>query len=206
MVPVKIKRSGVHQYLPKQIYKWGFKNFVRTGASGIIYDFFIYKARKSAGWEKCGVSEVVLGLVEELSKNRNFQLFIDNCFSTLPFLSELKIIGILSISTFRSNRLGECPLIWFECPVVVRSTLGRTTILGHIFWPKCVDVGSSFADVECTNTVERYDLAQNKKVKVDCPDMVSQYNRSMIGFIWLIGWLPFTEPISSQEKDISSGI
>ena len=68
MIPAKIKRSGVHQYLPKQIYKWGFKNFVRTGASGIIYDFFIYALRKSAGREKCGASEVVLGLVEELPK------------------------------------------------------------------------------------------------------------------------------------------
>ena len=68
MVPSKIKGSGVHQYLPKQIYKWGFKNFVRTGASGIIYDFFIYAVRKSAGREKCGASEVVLGLVEELPK------------------------------------------------------------------------------------------------------------------------------------------
>ena len=55
------------------------------------------------------------------------------------------------------------------------------------FGNKCVVVVSSFAGVECMNTVERYDLAQKKKVKIDCPDLISQYNRSMIGFIWLIG-------------------
>ena len=44
---------------------------------------------------------------------------------------------------------------------------------------KCVVVGSGFAGVEWTDTVERYDLAQ-KKVKIDCPDMVSQYNRFIL--------------------------
>ena len=43
---------------------------------------------------------------------------------------------------------------------------------------KCLVVGSSFAGVEYTNKVERYDLAQRKKVKINCPDMVSQYNQS----------------------------
>ena len=42
-------------------------------------------------------------------------------------------------------------------------------------------VGSSFAGVECINTVERYDLSQKKKVKINCPDMASQYNRSTGG-------------------------
>ena len=46
---------------------------------------------------------------------------------------------------------------------------------------KCVVVGSSFVGVECTNTVERYDLAQKKKVKINCPDMAPQYNRSLGG-------------------------
>ena len=64
MVPVKTKRSEIRQYLPKKIHKWEFKNFVRAGASGIIYDFFFYAGQKSAGREKCGASEVVIRLVE----------------------------------------------------------------------------------------------------------------------------------------------
>ena len=40
IIPAKTKRSGgVKQYNPKKIYKWGFKNIVRAGRSGIIYDF-----------------------------------------------------------------------------------------------------------------------------------------------------------------------
>ena len=53
---------------------------------------------------------------------------------------------------------------------------------------KYVVVGSSFAGVECTNTVERYDLEQKKKVKNDCLVMVSQYDRSM-GRVYLADML-----------------
>ena len=135
MVSAKIKRSGICQYLPKKIDKWGFKNFVGAGASRITYDFFFYAGQKCAAGEKCNASEVVLRLVEELPKNQNCQLFMDNCFSTLPLLSELKPMGILSIATFRSNRFSGCPLMSekdLKKAVVVRSTIGRTTVWGCI--------------------------------------------------------------------------
>ena len=83
MVPAKTTRSGIHQYLQRKIHKWGFKNFVWAGASGLIY--YVHAGQKSAGWEKCGASEVVLWLVEELPKSRNFQLFMDNWFLHCPF-------------------------------------------------------------------------------------------------------------------------
>ena len=157
---------------------------------------------KSARWEKCGASEVVLRLVKELPKNENFQLFMDNCFSKFTFLSELKIIGILSVVTFCPNCLGECTLMseknlkkrgcgsfdyWTDYNT-------RTHVLKW-FEDKCAVVGSNFAGVECINSVERYDLAQKKKVKINCPDIVSQYSRSM-GYggdqwwelVWLILW------------------
>ena len=108
---------------------------------------------------------------------------MDNWFSTLPHLSKLKTMGILSIATFRSNRLGGCPLMSKkDLRKRVRGSFDywtdyntRTHLLKW-FDNKCVVVGSSFAGVECTNTVKKYDLAQTKKVKIDCPDMFSQYN------------------------------
>ena len=111
------------------------KTLLGADASGIIYHFFFYAGQKCAGGQKCSASEVVLRLVEELLKNKNCQLFIDNWFSTLPLLSELKTMGILSIATFCSNHFGGCPLMSekdLKRAVVVRSTIGRTTIPGHI--------------------------------------------------------------------------
>ena len=99
-----------------------------------------------------------------------------------------KTMGILSISTFHSICLGECPLMSerdlqkhgrgsFDS----RTDCNTWTHLLKRFDNKCIVVGSSFAGVECTNTVKKYDLAQKKNVKIDCPDMVSQYNWSMDG-------------------------
>ena len=51
---------------------------------------------------------------------------------------------------------------------------------------KCVVVGAGFAGAECTNTVKRYNFAQKKKVKMDCLDMVPQYNR-------LLGWVDLVD-------------
>lgn len=155
MVPAKTKPSGIRQYMPKKIHKWGFKNLVRAGNSGIIYDFFIYAGAKSAGRE-------------------NFQLFMDNWFFTLSILSELKSMGILTIATFRSNRLGRGSYDY-------RKDKNTGTHLLKWFDNKCVVVGLTFAGVDCTKTVERYDVIGKKKVKIDCPDIIEQYNKSMGG-------------------------
>ena len=202
MVPTKTKGSGICQYLPKKIRKWGFKNFVPTDASRIIYNFFFYAGQKSAVREKCGASEVVFQPVEEIPKNQNFQLFMDNWFSTLPLLWELKTMGILSIATFHSNCLGGCPLM-FEKDLKKRSRglfnyrtdYNSGTHLLKWYDNKCV-VGSSFAGVECTNAVGRYDLAQKKKAKSTVLTWSLSITDQWVGLIWLICWLPFPEPKS----------
>ena len=46
IIPAKTKYSGIRQYNPKKPTKWGFKNFVRAGKSGMMYDFFLYAGAK----------------------------------------------------------------------------------------------------------------------------------------------------------------
>ena len=99
ITPTKTKFSGgVKQYSPKKVRKWGFKNMVRVGQSGIVYDFFVY-GRKS-----------ILRLGEEIPKNQNYRVLFDNWFSTLPLLIKLQSMGILSTTTLRSNSIAGCPL------------------------------------------------------------------------------------------------
>ena len=97
-------------------------------------------------------------------------------------------MGILSIATFSSNNLGGCPFLsendLKKCSrgsFDYRMNYNTGTHLLKWFDKKYAVVGSSFARVECTNTVKRYDLTQKKKVNIDCRGMVSQYNRSMGG-------------------------
>ena len=104
IIPAKTKRSGgVKQCNPKKIHKWGFKNMVRAGQCGIVYDFFMYGGKHSAKAERFGAEESILRLVEEISKNQNYRVFFDNWFSALPFLIKLQSMGILSTATLRSN-------------------------------------------------------------------------------------------------------
>ena len=42
IILAKTKYSSIWQYSPRKPVKWGFKNFVRAGMSGMIYDFFLY--------------------------------------------------------------------------------------------------------------------------------------------------------------------
>ncbi|XP_012561438.1 piggyBac transposable element-derived protein 2-like [Hydra vulgaris] len=108
IIPAKTKFSGIRQYNANKPIKWGLKNFVRAGASGMMYDFFLYSG--ACGIIKCNGEYVVRKLCETLSKNVNRKLFFDNWFTSLNLCLKLKIDGILTTATIRSNRIKKCPL------------------------------------------------------------------------------------------------
>jgi hypothetical protein len=98
IIPAKTKYSKIRQYNPKKPIKWGFKNIVRAGSSGFMYDFYIYPGKNSCidlpvdakGLQKCAqaVAKVCLTLQRNAKKNQ----------------------GILSCGTIRANRLHGCVL------------------------------------------------------------------------------------------------
>ena len=45
IIPSKTKFSRIQHYNPKKPKKWGFKNLVHAGSSGIMYGFFIYEGK-----------------------------------------------------------------------------------------------------------------------------------------------------------------
>ena len=45
----------ITQYNPRKPVKWGFRNFVHSGSSGIMYDFFICCEKTESG-KKCAGS------------------------------------------------------------------------------------------------------------------------------------------------------
>ncbi|KAH7940813.1 hypothetical protein HPB49_006130 [Dermacentor silvarum] len=92
----------------------GIKVFVRCSADGLAHDLEIYQGKGT------GVSEnhfhlglggsVVMRLVEHAPHGHNIRVYMDNYFSSVPLLRELKELGILASGTIRSNRLLGCPL------------------------------------------------------------------------------------------------
>ena len=137
----------------------GFKNMVRAGQSGMIYDFFMYGGKHSASAEQCGAERSVLRLVEELPKCKNFRVYFDNWFSTLPLLTKLHSFGILATATFKSNTIG---LFLLMCDKHLKSE-GRGSFdyrvdlnssLRMVKWydNKAVVLGLTYSSVQSTTT------------------------------------------------------
>ena len=186
IIPAKTIYSGIRQYNPKKPVKWGFKNFVRSGSSGIMYDFFLYSG--SVNNQKCTGSYVVLRLIETLPKNQHFNFFFDNWFSSIPLCLALKDNGFLAIGTLRSDRTKKCPL-------PSEKDLRKTGRGSHSFrtdantgivvtkWydSKCVQMITNYCDPQSVGKVKRWDRQKRQYIEIDCPTVVQEYNKSMGG-------------------------
>ncbi|XP_051574810.1 piggyBac transposable element-derived protein 3-like [Myxocyprinus asiaticus] len=107
MVPFKGK-SRIKLYLPSKPRKWGYKILVLAGSDGVPHNFEVYtgKAVHLPELPDIGASgNVVLHLAEPVLKNRNFKLFFDNWFSSVPLMLVMSQQGIHCLGTMRSNRL-----------------------------------------------------------------------------------------------------
>nr|XP_047122949.1 piggyBac transposable element-derived protein 3-like [Hydra vulgaris] len=188
IIPAKTKHSGIRQYNLKKPHKWGFKMFVRSGSSGIIYDFFLYCGAKSSGREDCSAENVVLRLAERIPKNLNFKLCFDNWFCTLSLCLKLKKIGILTTATIRTNRIAKCPLLsekdlkkqgWGSFSYKVDANSGL--LLLRWFDNKCVHMTSTYCSANTSGNVKQWDQKNRKHIQVPCPQVVKEYNTGMGG-------------------------
>lgn len=117
MIPYKGRKAGKRkQYVKMKPIKWGFKNFVRAGVSGIIYDFLLYGGDdtfrgltfrdKEASIGLGG--KVVIALCQTI-RQKPAIVYADNFFMS-PELTHIlrEEYGMLSLCTIRTNRLRGC--------------------------------------------------------------------------------------------------
>ena len=186
IIPAKNKYSGIRQYNPRKPVKWGFKNFVRAGSSGITYDFFLYTGKVKD--TKVTGSYVVERLLETLPRMKNFKVFFDNWFSSIPLCLVLKRSGYLVTATLRADRSKNCPL-------PAEKDLKKGGRGSHSFrtdansgitvtkWydNKCVQLISNHCDPQETNKIKRWDRRSRTYIEINCPTVVEEYNKSMGG-------------------------
>ena len=94
--------------IPKKPKKWSFKIFVLTDNKSIVYNFDVYcgAIKPVNGFPDIGASgNIVLQLAQIVPKMKNYKLFCDNWFTSIPLLHELAKIGIQYLGTVRPNRL-----------------------------------------------------------------------------------------------------
>ncbi|CAK1593721.1 unnamed protein product [Parnassius mnemosyne] len=199
VIPYKGTKAGKkRQYNPRKPRKWGFKNLVRAGASGIIYDFFLYtgndnfgdcnftKEEEGLGWG----AKAVLRLCKSIKK-KPCVVYFDNFFSSLDLIHHLRnFYGIFSLGTMRTNRLRDAGK--YLKPDKVLKTQGRgafsqtvcnKTKLSVVKWNdnKCVVLASSYADAYPLTKVRRYCKIRKQRIEVQYPNVVMHYNAHMGG-------------------------
>ena len=194
IIPTKTKYSGIRQYNPKKPKKWGFKNLVRAGSSGIMYDFFIYTGKNEEFDtipEFCNLqksAQIVASLCKHLPSHAKHKLFFDNWFTTLDLLIFLKRRGILACGTIRANRLQGCPLATNNemkksgrGALDFRSDMNTGIIIAKWHDNSSVHVASNFLGTEPLGAVERWCPVEKRRKNIQCPKLILSYNKGMGG-------------------------
>ncbi|KAH7940561.1 hypothetical protein HPB49_001894 [Dermacentor silvarum] len=188
----------------------GIKVFVRCSADGLAHDLEIYQGKGT------GVSEnhfhlglggsVVMRLVEHAPHGHNIRVYMDNYFSSVPLLRELKELGILASGTIRSNRLLGCPLKSDkELKQTGRGSYDRkVSEEGDIVIVRWHDNGpvnmvSTITGIGELSKVKRWSESLKQHVEIDCPEVISQYN-SFMGGVDKLDFLMSLYPLKAKTK------
>nr|CAH7726573.1 unnamed protein product [Callosobruchus chinensis] len=193
MCPTKTK-SYLKQYMPAKPHKWGFKVYVMAGISGYSYNFEIYSGQEN----KTGQNENDLGacanivtrLLRNLPSHLNYHVYFDNYYTTLPLLAQLSQRGVQALGTVRRNRIPKCPLPGDK--EMKNKSRGSSkeyvteldgVPISSVIWKdnKTVCLASTFCGTLPKGKAERYDKSQNKRIEIECPKIVKEYNKHMGG-------------------------
>ncbi len=194
IIPSKTRYGKIRQYNKKKPNKWGFKNLVRAGASGIIYDFYIYGGKTDADpmtdeFQKLQKSaQVVARLCQFLTNHANHKLIFDNWFSTINLFIYLKQLGILACGTMRANRLQGCKLKSNKDlkksgrgSLDYMTDLNSGVIIAKWMDNNAVHLASNFIGVEPMQTVSRWIPEEKCRKDIPCPNIIKEYNGGMGG-------------------------
>ncbi|XP_045453772.1 piggyBac transposable element-derived protein 3-like [Melitaea cinxia] len=187
-------RNPLKRYNPNKPHKWGYKMYVLSGISG-----FAYKIEPETGSENVVLpgepdlgasSNVVMRISREIPSNKNYRLFYDNYFTSLPLLEYLAKNGVLSLGTVRRNRIPDCKLpaekemSKKERGYSVKYVADVNGVdITTVAWKdnKVVNLASSFVDEMPKARVRRYNRKTKQYVSIDRPNIVGEYNRHIGG-------------------------
>ncbi|GFY48607.1 DDE_Tnp_1_7 domain-containing protein [Trichonephila inaurata madagascariensis] len=193
-----VKAGKCKQYMKDKLNKWGFKNYVRAGVSGTIYDFVMYGGEDTFRHHSFTEEESTLGfgaqavfaLCQSIHR-KPATVYCDNFFSSPELFYILREnYGIFALGTIRNNRLrgdekvipGEKEMKKKEKGAFSESTCDNNH-LAVVRWNdnKVVTFISTCVASDPIEKIQRYCKDSRKKVGVQCPQIVRQYKRHMGG-------------------------
>lgn len=163
--------------------------------SGFAYNFEVYTGQEDS--DPCENEEdlgktgnTVRRLASVIPSHKNHKLYCDNFYTSLPLMNYLMSQGIHFVGTVRADRIPNCPLPpKIEQKKMERgSSVEAVAIMENgpvvaVSWKdnKSVNLLSTFAGTQPMGKVKRYDRSKKTHVQVDCPKIVTEYNKHMGG-------------------------
>lgn len=154
--------------------------------------YYVHNLNARYLWCFCGSpglgGSVVVNLLSVMPKQQNLSVYMDNFFTSLNLLDELKQLGFNGTGTIRANRLQQCPLE--DADKLKKKPRGEYDFRSDaasglivVRWNdnSIVNVASNHHGIQPLNTVNRWSASLKKKVAIPQPALVTQYNRGMGG-------------------------
>ena len=182
-------RHSAKQFIRGKPIRYGFKMWCLNTPDGYLIQTEPYQGQGTVKIQpELGVGgSVVMDLLAELPPN-GYHVFLDNFFTSIPLLEELKLNGMLGTGTVRANRTLKCPLITPDA--IKKQIRGKLdyrleTTSGTIIirWNdnSCVTVASTASGVAPTKKARRWSAKQKEYIHIDMPQAITQYNACMGG-------------------------
>lgn len=188
IIPFK-GRNRSKQYIKSKPKKWGFKVWVRASADGYVGTFEMYQSSNSKEKTELGVIGDTVSRLCKGIEGVNHKMFLDNLFTSVPLLLNLKEKAIYVVGTLRANRLQGASEKLVDIKTLQKQERGSSSIttsssnISILRWTdnKIVHVISSFSGKEPQDTVKRWDRKKKIHIEIPRPQAIKQYNRFMGG-------------------------
>ena len=194
-------RFGPKLYHQGKPHPWGYKVYGLSDPFAICYNTQLHTGSfpQVEGFPDLGsTGNRVLSLVQSLPKDENFDLYMDNYFTSIPLLTELAKIGIQSMGTIRLN---NAPGFSKMCmPDRELKSLGNRSFVEYwVTFDTCeapgirivrwddnnvFNLASTFGSGYPTVGIVRWHRDKTKKshkTQYNMPGSIGQYNKSMGG-------------------------
>ncbi|KAJ8353120.1 hypothetical protein SKAU_G00206870 [Synaphobranchus kaupii] len=188
MVSFRGTGSPIRQYVKGKPHPWGLKIWARCSSSGLLCDFDVYQGGTGKKTTLGMGGDVVVKLCETLPASKNYKVFADNLFSSVPLVHKLLEQQIYFVGTLRNNRLAGCQLedekdLAKRGRGSVDCRVEKDDSMAIVKWydNKSVTLISSYCAIEPEDQARRWSKSDKVYVQVNRPHIVKEYNTFMGG-------------------------
>lgn len=183
-------RHGCKQHIHGKPIRFGFKAWEAATRLGYCLQADLYEGRSEA--RETGLGEHVVTKLTEAIKivypDSSFSVYCDNFFTSPSLLSNLQRKNVKITGTARQNRVDKCPLLDVksfkkEARGFYDYRFDRKDGICAVRWNdnNVVTLLSNEFGVQPIQKAGRYSAALKRRIEIDQPNVVAQYNRFMGG-------------------------